>query len=173
MERLPWRSAFFAITSTSSGNVAKGEAGVNNGDAIGGAIWNIGFGHLSVVSSTISGNAVVGADGVSGEFLTKKDAGIATQADSDSYYSVVDPGYPSGRRATLGAWWQANGFTSDGSAPGEAKAAYLNNGDLGFGRHMHILGRGNGDVAAYVSNYTLSLDHTPDQNAPSADAAAG
>ncbi len=155
--------------STLSGNVVKG---VQGQPALGGAIYNNG--NLWIVSSTISGNTVEGVDGVSGDFLTKKNAGTATGADSDSYYRVVDPEdaqHPEGRRATLGAWWQVNGFATDGSAPGEAKAAYLNNGDLGFGRDMHILQRANGDVAAYVSNYTLNLDGSPDQNPLSADAA--
>ena len=52
-----------------------------------------------------------------------------------------------------------------------AQAAYLNDNDLGFGRDMHILQQED-NVASYVSNYTLSLDHSsPDQNPLSADAA--
>ncbi len=160
--------------STLSDNVARGDT--NGGSAHGGAILNGENGHLSVVSSTISGNKAVGGDGVFGNFLTKKFAGSASQSDSDIYYNLVDPPdaqHPLGRRTTLGAWWQENGFDpTDGSAPGEAKAAYLNNGDLGFGRDMHILQRGS-DVVSYVSNYTLNLDRSsPDQNPLSADAAA-
>ncbi|HWM23814.1 MAG TPA: choice-of-anchor Q domain-containing protein [Chthoniobacterales bacterium] len=161
--------------STLSENVAKGAPGPNTGPAQGGAIFSLGFGHLSVVNSTISGNRVVGADGVTGEFLTRKFSGEADQADSDMYYGLVDPvdaQHPKGRRGTLGEWWETNGFNpADGSASDEAKAAYLNNGDLGFGRDMHMLQRNN-DVAAYVSNYTLNLDRSsPDQNPLSADAA--
>jgi hypothetical protein len=151
--------------STLSDNIAEGNPGFG-GDAFGGAIFN--FSNLWVISSTISGNTVFGSDGVSGEFLTRKNSGIADQTDSDLYYNIVDPNTS---RLTLGDWWQTNGFNpADGSADTEVKAAYLNDNDLGFGRDMHILQQGN-NVASYVSNYSLSLHGAPDQNPLSADAA--
>src|SRR5205823_4198260 len=88
-----------------------------------------------------------------------------------AYYQFVDP---DGLRSTLGNWWQQNKFNkSTGAASNEAKAAYLNNNDLGFGRdmHMHVAGTnpdGSPWVAAYVSNYSLQPP-VPDQNPFSAD----
>jgi hypothetical protein len=146
--------------STISNNTAVGLA-----DGRGGGIANLGA--LSVVNSTISGNVAKGANGVDGLFLTKHNSDVATDADSQNYYQIVDP---NGTRQTLGDWWAANGFSAiDGSAPGEAKAAYLNNNDLAFGRDMHILAVGS-KVGSYVANYSID-PLGPDQNPLSADAA--
>lgn len=84
--------------------------------------------------------------------------------DTAQYYAHVAAG-----KATLGDWWQANGFDSAGGANGNSSytnAAYTNFNDLGFGRDMHCLEPATGKVACYVTNYGL-----PDQSAANADAA--
>jgi len=83
------------------------------------------------------------------------------------YYLGTDPGliftpngtdanggtYSGGTRSTLGAWWSQAGFDVNGGGGGGTRAAYLNRGDLGFGRDMHMRKAANGDVFAYVTNY--------------------
>ncbi|MDX2000419.1 MAG: hypothetical protein SF066_22080 [Thermoanaerobaculia bacterium] len=54
-----------------------------------------------------------------------------------------------GAKATLDDWKAANEF--DGV--GEHDAVYLNAGDLGLGRWMHMKKKANGEIAYYVSNY--------------------
>ena len=93
--------------------------------------------------------------------------GAAQAAD---YYAAIDP---ANVKATLGGWWDENGFgpNGDGIVGGVANESYvnqpyLNHNDLGFGRDMHCLENGD-DLACYVTNYGL-----PDQNPDNADAAA-
>ena len=79
------------------------------------------------------------------------------------YYNAIDPG---GNKTTLGEWWQANGFGSDGLGTGNptyVNQAYLNNNDLGFGRDMHCAKNG-ANLACYVTNYGL-----PDQSPANAN----
>jgi hypothetical protein len=54
-----------------------------------------------------------------------------------------------GAKPTLNDWKAANGFGAD-----DADTVYLNAGDLGLGRWMHLKKQGN-DVAYYVSNYGI------------------
>lgn len=94
--------------------------------------------------------------GPNGKFLPANGEQVATD-----YYAAIDPGNV---KATLGAWWSANGFSgADGS--GGTRAAYLNYNDLGFGRDMNCRQNGS-DLACFVTNYGL-----PDQSAANADAA--
>jgi hypothetical protein len=110
------------------------------------------------------------------DFLTLK--GVGNASDATNYYLMVDP---EGRRTflnpsqpditqthTLSDWWQVAGFNADGS--GGARAAYLNNNDLGFGRDMHCIEGiddfGGVTVSCYVTNYGK-----PDQNIKNADLA--
>lgn len=67
---------------------------------------------------------------------------------SEQYYSTVDP---ESRRLTLGNWWAVNGFDPQ-TGEGGIQATYLNHDDLGFGRNMNCLQRGE-QVACYVTNY--------------------
>lgn len=97
-------------------------------------------------------------------FLAFKGAGSA--ADAEGYYSAVDP---DGTRQTLGQWWQTNGFEfpdvngngvlddPDMAEPptNAVRTSYLNYNDLGSGRDMYFLDRGDGTAAAYVTNYGL------------------
>nr|MBA2526353.1 hypothetical protein [Pyrinomonadaceae bacterium] len=85
--------------------------------------------------------------------------GVGNLAQANGYYSAVDP---NNKRLTLGAWWNENGFTFDASGvPTNAvRTSYLNFNDLGSGRDMYFLQRGDGTVAAYVTNYGLfNQDH--------------
>ncbi|HEX7641775.1 MAG TPA: hypothetical protein VF472_06115 [Burkholderiaceae bacterium] len=94
--------------------------------------------------------------GPSGAFLPPNGEASAT-----AYYNAIDP---ASVKATLGGWWNANGFNpADGS--GGTRAAYLNNNDLGLGRDMNCLQNGT-KLACYVTNYGA-----PDQNPANADAA--
>ena len=85
----------------------------------------------------------------------------------DDYYTAIDP---TSAKATLGAWWQANGFGANGLGAGNpsyTQAGYLNHNDLGFGRDMHCAKNNNGagpGLACYVTNYGL-----PDQNPDNAN----
>ncbi|HZA88571.1 MAG TPA: hypothetical protein VE466_17025, partial [Acidimicrobiales bacterium] len=55
-----------------------------------------------------------------------------------------------GAKPTLDEWRSANGF----AAGDDADAVYLNAGDLGLGRWMHVKrNTTTGDLAYYVSNY--------------------
>jgi cytochrome c5 len=90
-------------------------------------------------------------------FLAFKGAGDLAQANG--YYGAVDP---NNERLTLGAWWTKNGFTFDanGVPTNAVRTSYLNFNDLGSGRDMYFLQRGDGTVAAYVTNYGLfNQDH--------------
>ena len=90
-------------------------------------------------------------------FLAFKGAGSSPQ--TQGYYAAVDP---NNERTTLGAWWNKNGFTFDanGLPTNGTRTSYLNNNDLGSGRDMHFLQRGDGTAAAYVTNYGLfNQDH--------------
>jgi hypothetical protein len=90
-------------------------------------------------------------------FLVFKGKGDLAQANG--YYSAVDP---NSERTTLGAWWTKNGFVFDanGIPTNAVRTSYLNFNDLGSGRDMYFLQRGDGTVAAYVTNYGLfNQDH--------------
>jgi len=97
-------------------------------------------------------------------FLVFKGKGDLAQANG--YYSAVDP---NSERTTLGAWWTKNGFVFDvnGIPTNAVRTSYLNFNDLGSGRDMYFLQRGDGTVAAYVTNYGNF-----DQNHGNADLAA-
>ena len=96
--------------------------------------------------------------GPRGDFLPEDGEAAAT-----AYYDAIDPG---GDKATLGGWWDANGFDpADGGNLSAVRGAYLNFNDLGFGRDMHCL-ENSGDLACWVTNYGL-----PNQNLGNADAA--
>jgi len=84
-------------------------------------------------------------------FLSIKQFTDVNEHDADNYYDAVDPNRA---RRTLGQWWRQNGFNATtGLAATEVRAAYLNNNDLGFGREMHLLKKGD-NVAGYVTNYS-------------------
>jgi len=90
-------------------------------------------------------------------FLVFKGKGDLAKANG--YYSAVDP---NSERTTLGAWWTKNGFVFDanGIPTNAVRTSYLNFNDLGSGRDMYFLQRGDGTVAAYVTNYGLfNQDH--------------
>jgi len=90
-------------------------------------------------------------------FLAFKGAG--SEALANGYYAAVDP---NNERTTLGAWWTKNGFVFDanGIPTNAVRTSYLNFNDLGSGRDMYFLQRGDGTVAAYVTNYGLfNQDH--------------
>jgi hypothetical protein len=87
-------------------------------------------------------------------FLAFPAIGESLPADADAYYRLVDPG---GRRGTLAAWKDVNGFATDDSQD-DAKAVYFNAGDLALGRSMHMKVKPNGDIAYYVSNYPTVED---------------
>ena len=76
--------------------------------------------------------------------------GEDTDATANAYYAAVDE--TGVDRSTLAAWKTLNGFdTGD-----DASAVFFNNGDLGFGRSMHMKRRVVGSdtyIAYYVSNY--------------------
>ncbi|MBW8878522.1 MAG: hypothetical protein JF614_26485 [Acidobacteria bacterium] len=93
------------------------------------------------------------------KFLTF--AGTGSDQGARDYYAAVDP---QSKRKTLGTWWTVNGFGSGGA--GGVRASYLNNNDLGFGRDMHCIQKGQ-DLACYVTNYGC-----PDQDPKNADLAA-
>ncbi|MCE9669043.1 hypothetical protein LY474_14620 [Myxococcus stipitatus] len=71
--------------------------------------------------------------------------GDGSAADAAAYYAAIDPG---NAKLTLAAWKTANGFGSD-----DAQAYYFNNGDLGFGRSMHMK-RSGANRAFYVTNHS-------------------
>ncbi|WP_323382079.1 carboxypeptidase-like regulatory domain-containing protein [Myxococcus dinghuensis] len=70
--------------------------------------------------------------------------GNGSAADAATYYAAIDPG---STKLTLAAWKTANGFGAD-----DAAAFYFNNGDLGFGRSMHMK-RSGANRAFYVTNH--------------------
>jgi len=67
-----------------------------------------------------------------------------------AYYEAIDP---LGQRTTLSDWLTLNGFDSGA----DAEAIYVNDVDLGFGRHMFVKTVG-ARVASYVKNHS---DDTP------------
>lgn len=97
---------------------------------------NLGFDDLTTAGPT--GNAL-------------RDAIVAA---SRAYYTSVDPNTD---RDTFAKFKTKNGFDQDPNVAvaGEIVAQYANSGDLGFGRDMHCLKKGGGDVACYVTNYGI------------------
>lgn len=95
---------------------------------------NLGFDDLTAAGPT--GNAL-------------KDAVVNA---ARAYYDSVDPPKD---RDTFAKFKSKHGFSSDPAnpAPGEIVSQYANSGDLGFGRDMHCLKNGGGNVACYVTNY--------------------
>lgn len=82
------------------------------------------------------------------------------------YYAALDAGSPTGAKDTLGKWWSANGFGTDGLGAGNptyVNQAYLNHNDLGFGRDMHCLKTG-GNLSCYVTNYGLANQNLHNAN---------
>lgn len=79
---------------------------------------------------------------------------------AEVYYQTVDP---QGTRTTLNDWLLQAGFASDGDGTllqaaidgtGEfARAVYVNNYDLGFGRDMYTRSDPNGNLYSFVVNY--------------------
>jgi hypothetical protein len=91
------------------------------------------------------------------EFLTRKQVDcrygpnpctISNDRLANLYYEMVDPLQ---RRTRLGEWWAMNGFDPQTGAGG-VRLRYQNYNDLGFGRDMNCLQRGD-TVACYVTNY--------------------
>lgn len=76
-------------------------------------------------------------------------AGLETRATADSYYALIDA------PQTLSEWLQLTGFPERfNDDPEVAKAIYLNNYDLGFGREMYQrVDRECGNVYSFVQNY--------------------
>jgi hypothetical protein len=88
---------------------------------------------------------------------------------AERYYQlVIDPGYPAScagatppARCTLGGWWTANGWRTDGTSNDEADIVFLNNNDIGYIIDMHCRPNtikaadfGKKDVSCYVTNYS-------------------
>ncbi|MCP3163502.1 carboxypeptidase-like regulatory domain-containing protein [Myxococcus qinghaiensis] len=96
---------------------------------------------------------------VSTNFLNNYGDGNAV--DAALYYSKIDP---SSAKLTLAAWKTLNGFGAD-----DAAAYYFNNGDLGFGRSMHMK-RSGANRAFYVTNHA-SVDFATAGVAPIATVA--
>ncbi|MEP7336137.1 MAG: hypothetical protein ABI977_00100 [Acidobacteriota bacterium] len=80
-----------------------------------------------------------------GGFLDFSSVGLSTEAEATAYYAAIDP---TNAKDTLTKWKNENGFASGD----EASAIYFNEGDLGFGRSMHVQEVGS-NRAFYVSNY--------------------
>lgn len=75
--------------------------------------------------------------------------GLDDNTSANNYYAAIDEAGVD--RTTLANWKTVNGFGAD-----DASAVYFNNGDLGFGRSMHMKKRIVGPdtfIAYYVSNY--------------------
>lgn len=89
-----------------------------------------------------------------GGFLDYIGTDDATSADA--YYDAIDP---TDEKTTLTDWQGENGFGAD-----DAAAVYLNAGDLGFGRSMHMKQSGS-NVAYYVTNYETVDEARLDINA--------
>ena len=64
------------------------------------------------------------------------------------YYLAIDP---MGSKTTLADWLIANDL--DSATDPDAEAIYVNDVDLGFGRHMYIKTLPDGRVASYVENF--------------------
>lgn len=93
-----------------------------------------------------------------GGFLDFATIGLSTAAEADEYYRAINAIGRPDSKDTLTTWKQANGFAPANDSLDNAKAAYFNAGDLGFGRSMHMKKQLNGDVAYYVSNYPTVED---------------
>ncbi len=74
-----------------------------------------------------------------------------TAETAAAYYKAIDP---LGRKTTLRDWLHENKL----DVGADAEAVYVNDADLGFGRHMFIKTLPDGSVASYVKNY---VDNTP------------
>lgn len=108
----------------------------------------------SCAIQTIKDTDLIDGNGASTRFLSRK--GEGSEAQAQAYYNLIDPqlvpGEPS-PRATLGGFWQVNGFDQLGASPDEQQAHFINHNDLGFGRDMHCLKSPEDAVACYVTNY--------------------
>ena len=71
---------------------------------------------------------------------------------SRSYYNTLDP---TNAVVSFEKFKGLHGFSQNAAAPAptEIVASYANSGDLGFGRDMHCIKKGNNDVVCYVTNY--------------------
>jgi hypothetical protein len=81
-----------------------------------------------------------------------------------AYYATVDP---NDDRLTLDDWLLVNGFGGGATA----SAVYVNEADLGFGRHMYVKTHPDGRVASYVVNHGDDTSPTPSN--PTADPVDG
>ncbi len=93
-------------------------------------------------------------------FLTFFNAVSPTHQESSvtagAYHLAIDP---LGGKTRLEDWLAANGFDpQDPDASAEAVAIYVNEADLGFGRHMYVRTELDGRVASFVKNHS---DDTP------------
>ena len=66
-----------------------------------------------------------------------------------AYYATIDP---TGARATLAGFQQANGF----GTPSDVHVIFRDTKDLGYGRDMYFLDRGGGQYAFYVNNFVVA-----------------
>ncbi len=82
-----------------------------------------------------------------------------TLETAKAYLAAIDP---DSARTTLNDWLGVNGFLP-GAA--DAEAIYVNDADLGFGRHMFVKTHPDGRVVSYVKNHG--------DNAPSPDPVDG
>ncbi len=71
---------------------------------------------------------------------------------SRTYYTTLDP---TNAVISFEKFKDVHGFSQNPSTPAasEIVASYANSGDLGFGRDMHCIKKGNNDVVCYVTNY--------------------
>ncbi|HEV2805766.1 MAG TPA: carboxypeptidase-like regulatory domain-containing protein [Chthoniobacterales bacterium] len=112
---------------------------------------NLGFDDLTTAAPT--GNAL-------------RDAIVTA---SKNYYTTLDP---SGAANSFEKFKNIHGFSQNPGTPtaNEIVAQYANSGDLGFGRDMHCLAGGNGDVVCYVTNYGTGYSNIyPGPGTPDAD----
>lgn len=70
-----------------------------------------------------------------------------SETTARAYYRAIDP---TAAKTTLDAFKERNGFSG---AQDVAKAVYLNDADLGFGRVMYVWTAGDGSIASFVENY--------------------
>jgi hypothetical protein len=118
------------------------------------------------VTLTASTLGVPGATGAFQRYLNYgygKGPGVPQPAGAGYYKATLPSSTVMGidqndLRTDLKKFFVQNHFNTDGTPPAgtpaglAARAYYINNGDLGFGRDMHCLQTG-ADVACYVSNY--------------------
>lgn len=97
---------------------------------------NLGFPDAELTAAVPTGNAL-------------RDAIIAA---SENYYTTLDP---TNAVNSFEKFKTLHGFSQNPATPAasEIVASYANSGDLGFGRDMHCIKKGNNDVVCYVSNY--------------------